>query len=99
MRSFASEGDESLFKAPVEPFHQAIRLGMVRGGHDVFDSPNSSKLLKYGGLELGASVGRDGGGDSELLDPTMSYRVNYRLRSAVDDGNGYGPPCKSVDCS
>ena len=88
--------EQCFLQAAVETFHETVGLGMVGSGHDMFDAPDSSKLLEDGGLELSAPVRRDCCRNSELLYPAKCEGVDYRLRRGVNDGNSDRPARESV---
>ena len=56
-------GHQRRLERPVKPLDQAVRLGVVGGGVDIFDRQRLPQFRPKRGGELGAAVRGEVGGD------------------------------------
>ena len=81
----------------MKPFNKTVSTRMVRCCLNVVGTQKVVQLPKQGRLELGSSISRYGGGDTEVSYPVLQEGFSHSFRSNVDNGNGYGPAGETID--
>ena len=90
-------GEEGLFESTVEPFDETVGLWVIRGGRMRPNAPCLHELGPCVGEKLHPSVGRDGGWDSVVRDPSERETIHDRFDGHVLQWDRGWPTCESVD--
>lgn len=97
--SAGGAGPECIFKAAVETFHKAIRLGVVGGGRAVLNVECSAQAVPEGRGELWATVRGDSGGNAEAGNPVVNKGGGAGVGGGRGEGNCLRPSGSAVNDS
>ena len=90
-------GEERLFESAMEPFDETVGLWVIRGGRMRPNAPCLHELGPCVGEKLHPSVGRDGGWNSVVRDPSERETIHDRFDGHVLQWDRGWPTCESVD--
>lgn len=90
---------EGRLQLPVEPFDETVGHRVVCGSSNALGAERTEEVGEVGGLELTATVCRDGGGNPEAANPTGNKGLRNSSGSDVGNGNSFRPTSKSVYAS